>query len=249
MRYTTFSELCESLNEATDLKVMIVHHAGGHHVGIRLTQHHFPISINEAEFNFIFNFIVDHKLTSGFELSTGTGISAIAIGSALKENSGHLITMDSYYEDLTGISSNIPVSTYSPEDIAEVKAKSDCYKFASQTISYLELEATVQIEVGWSPTDSVKFIEKRGTPLDVVFLDCPKDDSEFERDLRSLIPHLNKEKFVIFVHDTHSYTQKSFDLVKELLGIEMVQIYEYFKDTQYYSKRYFPLAVITNIKE
>jgi len=248
MKYTSFDSLCESLNEVLDQKIQKVYHAGGHHIGIQLTTRYFPISVNESEFNFMFNFIIEHGLKSGFELSTGTGISTIALGSALKETGGHLITLDSYYEELTGVSSNIPVGNYTPEDVEKIKTTSNCYQFATNAIIALDLESTVQIEIGWSPSDSVALLQKRGTPLDVVFLDCPKDDDEFERDIRSLVPLMNKEKYVIFVHDTHSYTQRSFDLVKELFGVEMVQKREYFENTGYYSKQYFPIAVITNIK-
>jgi len=247
MKYTTFEDLRNDLNKALGQRVAIVYHAGGHHVGMTVTRN-FPISVNEAEFNYMHNFVVDHGLKSGFELSTGTGISTIALGTALRETGGHLITMDSYYEELTGVSQKIPVGSYTPENVAEVQSKSNCYKFVTQMIPHMGLESTVQVEIGWSPTDSVISINKRGTPLDVVFFDCPKNDVEFERDFRSILPYLNKEKFVIFVHDTHTYTEKSFDLVKQLLGIEMVRKHEYFQDTEHYSKRYFPLAVITNIK-
>lgn len=248
MKYTSFDALCESLNEVLDQKIQKVYHAGGHHIGIHLVSSYFPISVNESEFNFMFNFIIEHNLKSGFELSTGTGISTLALGSALKETGGHLITLDSYYEELTGVSSNIPVGAYTPEDVEKIKETSKCYKFVTEAVAALDLNPQVQVEIGWSPTDSVALIQKRGTPLDVVFLDCPKDDDEFERDIRSLQPLMNKDKYVIFVHDTHSYNQRSFDLVKELFGVEMIQKREYFEGTGYYSKQYFPLAVITNIQ-
>ncbi len=248
MKYTSFITLCKMINDALGNKIEIVYHAGGHHTGIKMISRKFPISINESEFNHIFNFIVDNGLKNGFELSTGTGISTIAIGSALKETRGHLITLDSYYEELTGISENIPVGSYTPEQIAKVKERSDCYKFVNDIVQLLELDSVVQVEIGWSPGDSTASIQKRGTLLDFVFLDCPKDDEEFERDIRSLKPYINMDKFAIFVHDTHTYNQKSFDLIKEIFGTEMVQIHEYFKDTEHYTKQYYPLAIITNIK-
>jgi predicted O-methyltransferase YrrM len=248
MIYVTLKNICEELNnKIKHPHIEIIDHANGKHIGIRLKNYSFPISINEAEFNYIYNFIVNNNLKSGFELSTGTGISSIAIGLAMLKTNGHLITLDSYYENLTGISENIPVENYSKENIEEIIQKSECYKFAFQAISVLNLENIVQLEVGWSPTDVKILNEKRNVPLDFIFLDCPKNDDEFKRDIKAVLPFINKNKFAIFVHDSHCYTTDSFNLIKEIFNLEMIQKYEYFENTEYYCKKHFPLAIITNI--
>jgi predicted O-methyltransferase YrrM len=247
MKYITFDSLCQSMNK-DKIQIKIIHHANKKHIGIHVSTRVFPISINESEFNFMLNFVVNNNLKNGFELSTGTGISTIALGTALKETNGHLITIDSYYEELHGISSNIPVGNYLSKDIEKIKETSLCYKFATSAIATMGLSDHVGFEIGWSPVDSVAAIQKRNTPMDLVFLDCPKNDAEFERDIRSIRPFMDMNKFAIFVHDTDSYTQKSFDLVKELFNTEMIQIYEYFKNTPHYAKQHFPIAIISNIK-
>lgn len=247
MNYTTFTNLCKELNSKIEHPpIGIVQHANGNHTGIHIKTREFPISINESEFNYMYNFIIKHNLKNAFELSTGTGISTIAIGSAMLKTGGYLITLDSYYEDLYKISSNIPIGNYTIANIEEIKEKSDCYKFISQAVNILSLKNTVQIEIGWSPNDVKKLNEKRDF-LDFVFLDCPKNDNEFERDIKSIYPFINKDKFMICVHDSHCYTIKSFELIKSLFNLEMIKKYEYFENTEYYSKKYFPLAIITNI--
>jgi len=246
MNYTSFNTLCEMINGVSFYKIEQIAHANGKHVGIHLKNKLFPVSVNESEFNFIHNFIKDNNFKNGFELSTGTGISTIGIGTACVDIGGHLITMDSYYEDITGISQHIPVGNYNEDDIIQIKEKSICFKFISKIINNSNLKNTVQIEVGWSPTDSVKKIKERNKPLDFVFLDCPKNDDEFVRDIAPLIPLLN-HKYAIFVHDTHTFTKKSFDFALEKFGTPMNLIYEYFENTPYYSKRHFPLGLITNI--
>jgi len=248
MKYTKFEDLRHQLNSQIDYQVAILEHMGGQHVGMKLECNQFPLSINEAEFNYMHNFILEHKLTTGFELSTGTGISSIAIATAFKETGGHLITVDSHFEELKGIHHNIVPVVYEEKDYEDVKTRSNCYKFFQKAIKVMDIADQVDVVIGWSPTDTVKAIQARGNLLDFVFLDCPKSDDEFERDMSSIEPYLNKDKYVVFVHDTHCYTTRTDEYVMKLLGKPLARIHEYFHDTEFYSKRHFPLGIITNIR-
>jgi len=61
-----------------------------------------PFSVKQIEANYIYDFIIKHKLTRGFEIATGTGASAAAAGLAFKETNGLLVTMDAVsYTHLT----------------------------------------------------------------------------------------------------------------------------------------------------
>lgn len=243
--YTKFDNLVEDINNVSNIKVRVVNHAGGNHIGIGLQSKPFPLSINESEYNFMHKVIVDNNLKNGFELSTGTGISTLSLGKAFAKTNGRMITLDSYYEDINQISSNIPVMNYTPETIADIKSKSPCYNLVKELLTHYNLLGQVEQHIGWSPTDSVKLLKSRPL-LDFVFLDCPKSDEEFERDITSLRPFIG-EKYVIFVHDAFIYSKKSGDIVKSLFGVEFQFINEYFKDTVYYSKRHYPIGLITNI--
>jgi predicted O-methyltransferase YrrM len=246
MNYIKFNDLVNDINSIVTQKVEITKHSGGRHVGIKFVDKPVPISINEAEYNFMHQTIVNNNLKVGYELSTGVGISTIAISQAFKFTDGHLISLDSYYEEITNVSNNIPIGNYTEDDKKQIAKLSNSYNMLQKYISNKELGKFVSIEIGWSPTDSTKLLEKRNAPLDFVFLDCPKSDKEFERDLNSIVPFLGK-KYIIFVHDTHTFTNKSFELVKNVLGIDMKKVYDYFIDTPYQSRRHYALGVINNL--
>lgn len=194
----------------------------------------------------MYHTIINNNLKVGYELSTGVGISTIAISEAFKHTNGHLISLDSYYEEITNISNDIPVGNYNDTDKQRIAETSNSYKMLKQYFSNKNLSKFVDLEIGWSPTDSMKLLEKRNMPLDFVFFDCPKSDKEFERDLNSILPFLGK-KYVIFIHDTHTFTKKSFELVEDVLNLKMEKIYNYFENTNHYSVRHFPLGIINNL--
>lgn len=244
--YITFNELMSNINSVSDIKTERTDYVKGLHIGIRLAGRTLPVSINEAEFNYMRDFIIEHKLVSGYELSTGTGISTIGIGAGFKDTNGLLISFDSYYEELTQESNDIPVGIYSEKDVELIKRTSIGYKFISNILNKFNLAKHVELQIGWSPNDFIKYSKLNNKLFDFVFLDCPKHDEAFERDILSIKPYL-KDKFVIFVHDTHGYTVKSFKLIKNLFNLDMNLIQDYYKDTPNYSHRYFPLAIVTNL--
>ena len=246
MNYTKFNELVDDINSTVTQKVEIVNHVGGRHVGINFVDKPVPISINESEYNFMHHTIVNNNLKVGYELSTGVGISTISISKAFKYTAGHLISLDSYYEEITHVSNNIPIGNYTYKDKQKVAEISNSYNMLKQYFSNKNLSKFVDLEIGWSPTDSIKLLEKRNMSLDFVFLDCPKSDEEFERDLNSIVPFLGK-KYVIFVHDTHTFTKKSFEMVEDVLKLKMEKIYNYFENTDHSSVRHFPLGIINNL--
>ncbi len=235
-RYTTFTELIGEINDFSNLKIRF----GGviEHNGICFDKMDLPISVNEHEFNYMHDFIVKHKLVLGYELATGTGISTLSLGIALKKNNGVLISMDNYVEDLIQ-EQQIMISE------VDVSLNSISYEFVNNLLNHYSLN-NVKLVVGNSPKDSMKIFSDNNYKFDFVFLDCPKCDSDFERDILSIKNNL-KDKFAIFVHDAHTFTEKSFELVRDTFGINMLLIDEYYSNTKYYSKRTYPLALITNI--
>lgn len=241
MPYVTFSELVEKINSVSEHKVMIEHHAGGQHIGIRHSARLFPISVNESEFNFMQDVIIGNNLKSGFELSTGTGISTIGIGRAFSKTGGQLISMDSYYEESTQLLAKVDHPSYTLEEKEKIKKEAGGYMFIKNMVELEKLP--VDLQVGWSPEDVITVLE--GKTLDFVFLDCPKSDPEFERDITTIKPFINKEKFYIFIHDSHTFTDKSFELVKSLFGLEMKRINDFHTGTPYARSWRFPLALIT----
>jgi len=122
-KYQSFEQLTRELNNICQNKLEIINHAGGNHVGIKLVDKELPISINEAEYNFMQESIERNNLQFGFELSTGIGISTLALAKGFKRTKGQLISLDSYYEELNSsiISSEEPIFEYSEKDIENIK--------------------------------------------------------------------------------------------------------------------------------
>ncbi len=237
-KYTTFQELILDINSFSDIKICF----GGviEHNGITFVGKGLPISINEHEFNYMHDFIIKHKLICGYELATGTGISALSSAIALKKNNGILITMDNYIEDKIQeqqIKSNND----------DILTNSDSYNFVTKILEFYSLE-NVKLVIGNSPKDSMKIFDENNYKFDYVFLDCPKCDDDFERDITSIKNNLS-DKFAIFVHDTHTFTEKSFKLVESIFGVNLLLIDEYYENTEFHSKRKYPLGLITNIEK
>lgn len=236
-KYTTFEELISEINSFSETKICF----GGviEHNGITFVGKGLPVSINEHEFNYIHDFIVNHKLVCGYELATGTGISTLSSAIAMKKNNGMLITMDNYIED------KIQEQQIKFNNIDEV-VNSESYTFVTKILNHYSLN-NVNLVIGNSPKDSIRIFNKNKYKFDYVFLDCPKCDDDFERDILSIKNNLDNN-FAIFVHDTHTFTERSFKLVEEIFGLKMVLIDEYYENTPFYSKRKYPLGLITNIK-
>jgi len=246
-KYQSFEQLIRELNNICQDKLQIINHADGNHIGINFASQYLPISINEAEYNFMQESIEKYNLQFGFELSTGIGISTLALAKGFKRTKGQLISLDSYYEELNSsiISSEEPIFEYSEKDIENIKLNCKAFNNTKKILDHYDLSDCVDLEVGWSPIDSIKLIKTKNKQLDFIFLDCPKSDKEFERDIVSLRPFIS-DKYLICVHDTHTFTEKSNNLVKDLFNTEILKIYDYFQNTEFYSKRHYPLGVITN---
>jgi hypothetical protein len=236
-KYTTFHELISDINSFSDIKICF----GGviEHNGITFVGKGLPISINEHEFNYMHDFIIKHKLVCGYELATGTGISAISSAIALKKNDGILVTMDNYIEE------KIQEQQIKFDNDNEATS-SESYNFVTKILKHYSLD-NVDLVIGNSPKDSVMIFNKNNYKFDYVFLDCPKCDDDFERDILSIKNNLSG-RFAIFVHDTHTFTERSFNLVEKIFGVNMILIDEYYENSDFYSKRKYPLGLITNIE-
>jgi predicted O-methyltransferase YrrM len=243
--YVTFESLVEKINSVSKYKVDIFNHHGKH-LGIKLRDKPLPISINESEYNYMHDIIVDNNLSFGIELSTGVGISTIGLASAFNKTGGILISLDSYYEEIHSISSNIPILNYTEEDIKMIKRDAKAYNLAKTMIENENLTNNVDLEIGWSPSDLVRLIQLKNKKVDFVFLDCPKSDDEFKRDITALYPHLS-DKCIMCVHDTHTFSVKSNQLVKQLFNKDFDYVKSYYVGTPYESHRYYSLGVINTM--
>lgn len=183
--------------EILNLKGQEVEYEPSGYGHIKMVKHHFPFSIKEKEFNFLRDLIIRYNLKSGFEMGTGTGISAAALGLGFKYTGGKMVTMDAYIEEHLesyGAYEHIP-----PKLVYD----SDGHKSTKFLIEYFKLEKNVFPEIGWSPNNVAEIIEKNlSSKIDFVFIDGGHFPHQLIKDILSLEPFMD-ENFVVAFHDHH----------------------------------------------
>ncbi len=237
-KHLSFDEFVADVNKRSPVKIKkaTTHPA---HLGIGMVNHTLPISVNESEFNYLHDIIVKYNLTRGYDLATGTGTSMYAIGTAMKKTGGKVVTADSYEEETT---KKLPMYAQNQKSYKNC----DGYKVADFIIQEYNLQDTVIPIVGWSPRDTIPEIARILGRVDFVFLDCPKSDEDFEREIRAIYPLL-AEKYVICIHDSHTFTDRSDRFLIELFGKTYERKHTYEQGTIHEKTWHFPLGVLTNI--
>lgn len=182
------------------------------HGHLKLTNHNFPWSIVQKEFDFLYNLIVDNKLTRGYEACTGVGISGLAAALAMKQTGGKVVSLDAYVEERIG--------HYTYDDQKILLDNADGYK----SVFYLreQFQVTEQFlpEVGWTPDDVPRIVEKHFTePLDYVFIDGGHTDTQLILDIEAVLPYTNENTFWAF-HDAYHglWTPRVIEYVREKLN-------------------------------
>tara|TARA_Y100000593_G_scaffold57941_1_gene107716 strand:- start:236 stop:961 length:726 start_codon:yes stop_codon:yes gene_type:complete len=195
-------------------------HFGKKMMSLRMSSLDFPVSISANEFNFMSEFVEENNLKRGYEVATGTGVSALAIGLGMK-NGGKLVSMDSYIEENLGLD-------YNDED-KEVFVESRGAESVNRLVEKFGLTDVVFTKAGWSPDDTEKCIrEVFNDPLDFVFIDALHDDKHFIQDIQAVVPLL-ADKFAIFMHDTHCLGKKSKNFLMDTFG----KIWTYAENCRY----------------
>jgi hypothetical protein len=98
------------------------------------------------------------------------------------------------------------------------------------------------LKKGWFPQD----IDMPGS-VDFVLLDCPKDAGDFKSMSEALVPFLQKDRFAVFVHDTHGYVPEFKSLSKNIYEVE-AQLISNFDFGEVKAEQFFPIGLITNIE-
>jgi hypothetical protein len=235
-KYTEWSDLINIIYESSG----ILFEAGRchpEHNGLSISGN-LPFSISEYEFNYIKNFIIKNDLKNGYELATGIGISTIAIGYALSKNNGKLITVDSYMEEEI---QNQPI------DNTGLSFSNTGFWRNSMLFKSMGLENVIPYKRSSPECEDILDTEFNND-IDFAFLDCPKDANDFVRDATILKNRINRDKFAIFVHDTHCFEREFLLLSKEIFGIEGIFIFDFKDSLDNQIKQKFQLGLITNIK-
>jgi predicted O-methyltransferase YrrM len=190
---------------------------------LKMSNHLYPYSIKEEEFNFLRNLIVDNNLQRGYECATAFGISSTAIGLGFLETGGKVVTMDAYIEESKGNPGHY-------RDMQrEVYDKADGYKSVKYLIEQFGLENTLFPEIGWSPDDTETCVRRHfSEPLDFVFIDAGHFPEQMIKDIDAFLPLLG-EKYVLAFHDVYpqSFSEAVHDHLFNKIG-EKVEIKLYY---------------------
>jgi hypothetical protein len=173
-----------------------------------------PVSINEKEYNYIYNYILDNgRMNIALDLATGIGISSLACSMAFKEiGFGLCVTVDSYEEEnnqYQPIKSDIKEAFISEKNIGKNLHKLFDCDFHTIFYNYIIPQ----------DLDKITIVDK----FNLVILDCPKCDDDFEKIILGIKDRLSKN-FSILIHDTHTFTEKSNDLCEKLFGTRYYNI-------------------------
>jgi len=172
----------------------------------------FPYGINEAEFNFVKDQIIEHGLRSGFDFATGIGMSVLAMGMGMQATGGTAMSIDCYAEEVfQDLQPKLSVRKVRGGGIKQQEIN-------QQLLELFNLQDIVTLYNGWSPQDCGPMMESVEY-IDVVFLDGPKNAASFLETLSYLKPKL-ADKYLMLVHDTHCFKSDFIHLVRTELNAE-----------------------------
>lgn len=175
--------------------------------GIRMVAHRTPVSITQQEADIISLAVAERNVQRGYELATAFGVSATAIGLALRQTGGKLVTMDAYVEEQI----NEPWYYYGEN---RVNLASDGYQSACYLLRTFGLNKVVTPKIGWSPSDVERIVKSvhGEDKLDFVFLDAFHSDEALLKDYLAIEPFI-ADRFVMFVHDIHCFSPETLAVV------------------------------------
>ncbi len=173
----------------------------------RLKTCKFPYSLTLEEGMILHKLVVDHQFKEGYEIATAFGFSSFFLGLAFQQNKGRLLSVDAYIEE------SKEDFIYEPQAAREhadriTKAIRDNnqsqypigYSFAKLGSEKLGIAEHVEYRVGFSPDHVAEIVGSR--KIDFAFVDGGHFDEQPMNDVLSLIPLLNRDRFMMVFHDT-----------------------------------------------
>lgn len=170
-----------------------------------------PVSITEDEFKFISEYVALRGYVSGYEVATGFGVSACAIGLGLAKNGGSLVSIDAYIEEhyLDGMAYR---------GAEPVVREGVGLKVAERLRSHFGLEGVIDLRLGWSPDDVSAVLGDRR--IDFAFIDGGHFDECLVDDLLAVKDRLTP-RCTVMLHDTQHFAKKTLKWIEEWMGCEL----------------------------
>jgi len=180
---------------------------------LKLKTKKFPWSVVQREFEYLYRTIVDNNLTRGFEACTGVGISGLAVGLAMKQTGGKIVTLDAYIEE------SLETPDYDGSEPV-LNHNAVAFETVHALIAKYQLQNILVPVVGWTPDNVAENIEANFTDkLDYVFIDGGHTPTQLIKDIAAVLPYTNNNTHWLFHDaDTNVFDRQVAHFVNENIG-------------------------------
>jgi predicted O-methyltransferase YrrM len=206
MKYITKHEHLIDLSKTFNLNFHLDFY--DHNRGLKMSNKLSPVSVTEFEYGLLYSLVLHNNTKFAFEIATGFGVSACAIGQALSKTEGKLITMDAYVEEA------LDEYTHKTKFVRN-ESSSQGYAIAKKMCNVIGISAFVNIEIGWSPDDVSSIMNKNfgQNKLDFVFIDGGHEHKQIIADLNVIFPYVGDDCVLAF-HDYRWFSDEILQLIK-----------------------------------
>ena len=182
-------------------------------ISLAMAQHHYPMSITQDEFVFVRDHIARRGYRNAYDLATGFGVSACAIGLGVQPRGGHVVSMDCYIEETMGA-----VIRYhdGPPTMANT---ADGYAMALALRRHFNLDDVIKFQWGCSPADVPAVLT--GMALDFAFIDAAHTDVHLLADVAAIRSYLVRP-YTVMLHDTNQFTAAALDEIGSWFGAPLL---------------------------
>ena len=173
----------------------------------RLPDKKFPYSLTFEEGMMLHFLVSESGLKKGYEIATAFGFSSFFLATAFQKTGGHLVSADAYIEEeIEDFIYDLESAQKHVRQLNEAKANGlqdrlpVGLRFAMEGAELLGVADFVDYQIACSPQGVPDLIG--GAAIDFAFIDGGHFGEQPILDVRSVVPHLSRERFLIVFHDT-----------------------------------------------
>jgi len=185
---------------------------------IRMAEKKYPVSITSVEFDALHTLVASTKRQVAYEIATGFGVSACAIGLGLRQTNGKLLTIDAYIEESYDSDTNYlgKERTVADNPIGLAHANE---LFAALNIT------NVIAKKGWSPDDVPALITDifGNLGIDFIFIDGGHTYEQVMNDLNATKPFRTSD-CIVALHDSHIFNQDQLKSLEQELDCKFGRV-------------------------
>ncbi|MCS7466959.1 class I SAM-dependent methyltransferase [Stieleria sp. ICT_E10.1] len=197
----------------------------------KLPDRKFPYSLTFEEGMMMHYLVAANELKSGYEIATAFGFSSFFLATAFEKTGGHLISADAYIEE--EMEHYIYDHATAQEHVEKLRQlhRDKQYdqlprglQFALEGAATLNIESVVDYEIACSPEGVPELLGDR--TLDFAFIDGGHFGEQPVLDVKSVLPYLHPERFLMMFHDTQGEAvAKAVHFAAQATGIKPFSIH------------------------